>query len=365
MVDTCGHKGKQGVYPVWFSRETGKSRSCSKHMFHSENMRTRRRFKILQTQNVYRWAPLCPNMENLNSRIIQSPIEITLLSLMCFSACFVGNSVYWKGLGILFFRIKRDPPVKNVHNWMMGKTDFELSGDDCKLCGRSWSWSWNPECRSYVVCNCKVLPWCMCAPILCFLSGARKSAIQADKFGVIRGEKLECLVALCCTLLHPQNLSTQDGMKHTFFSQNDSCLKLPELPTNHVSGGGVGVGVGVGGVGILPRTDNRMDDTTLVSIWSHSLQQQGATEERNHQMLRKWWQATFNRKKETKMTSEVFLLVYISYLPEKIPWLCKKKKTHKFTPDVNTSADLFLFLPGDQRSITQRLHQLLFLQHRV
>ena len=45
------------------------------------------------------------------------------------------------------------------------------------------------------------------------------------------------------------------------FSKNESCLKLPELPRNHVSRGGGVVGVGVGG---LPYTDRQ---TTGQTTW--------------------------------------------------------------------------------------------------
>ena len=62
--------------------------------------------------------------------------------------------------------------------------------------------------------------------------------------------KLECMVALCCALLHTQlieekfwvkKLSTHDDMKHPemhkrrIFYENKSCSKLPKLPRNHIS----------------------------------------------------------------------------------------------------------------------------------
>ncbi len=58
------------------------------------------------------------------------------------------------------------------------------------------------------------------------------SAISAKKHAM---KKLECSVALCLALLHPQlkkNLKKKNLKKK---SENESCLKLPELPRNHIS----------------------------------------------------------------------------------------------------------------------------------
>ncbi len=63
--------------------------------------------------------------------------------------------------------------------------------------------------------------------------------------------KLECLVALCRTLLHPQlnrkKYAWKKMWKEKIFSENKSCLKLPELPRNHVSRG----------KGVLPQTPDK------------------------------------------------------------------------------------------------------------
>ena len=56
--------------------------------------------------------------------------------------------------------------------------------------------------------------------------------------------KLECLVALCRALLHPQLINKfwvkkfwGEKIFWIFFPENKSCLKLPELPRSHISRG--------------------------------------------------------------------------------------------------------------------------------
>ncbi len=51
----------------------------------------------------YRYLPLNPNMDNPNSRIIQSSVETTSQSPQCYSARLIRKKV--------FVRIRRDPPV--------------------------------------------------------------------------------------------------------------------------------------------------------------------------------------------------------------------------------------------------------------
>ncbi len=60
---------------------------------------------------LYRWVPLYSNVLNWKLRFVRTVLKITLLSLMCWSACFVQNSVHSKEFYLVFrFRINRDPP---------------------------------------------------------------------------------------------------------------------------------------------------------------------------------------------------------------------------------------------------------------
>ena len=61
--------------------------------------------------------------------------------------------------------------------------------------------------------------------------------------------KKKCLVALCRALLHPEKFWGENFFEHSGY---ESCLKLPELPRNHISGGG----------GVLPRTNRPLDNWT-------------------------------------------------------------------------------------------------------
>ncbi len=65
----------------------------------------------------YRRVPFDLNMENPNSQLIQSPMEITCRSLLCSSACLIQNSPELKDFClILFFWIKWETPVlKSSH----------------------------------------------------------------------------------------------------------------------------------------------------------------------------------------------------------------------------------------------------------
>ena len=61
---------------------------------------------------VYRWVPVNANVDNPKSWRIWSPVKITLLFLMCYSACFeigLNGSTYLHF--VLFVRINWDPPV--------------------------------------------------------------------------------------------------------------------------------------------------------------------------------------------------------------------------------------------------------------
>ena len=81
-----------------------------------------------------------------------------------------------------------------------------------------------------------------------FLSRDRSTWISAvsSAFTIYLFAKLECLAALCRTLFHPQLMRKIFGeekfwvknfLKKNPFFLNESCLKLPQLPRNHVSRG--------------------------------------------------------------------------------------------------------------------------------
>ncbi len=89
----------------------------------------------------HRWVPLNPNMDNLISRIIPSPVEITLLSLQCksASACLIQNPIYWKEFYLAFlFRINREAPefqicAETEVNCMQGQ-----GASHSKTCNNRW-----------------------------------------------------------------------------------------------------------------------------------------------------------------------------------------------------------------------------------
>ncbi len=66
-----------------------------------------------------------------------------------------------------------------------------------------------------------------------------------------------------------------------FFSKNKRCLKLPELPRNHISSGG-----GVRGLGVLPRTDRPPDRRhRRVTCRVAPCEQQGTTKNKSPQRI--------------------------------------------------------------------------------
>ncbi len=143
----------------------------------------------------------------------------------------------------------------------------------------TFPWS---RCKFHIWPEKLAVSWTILS-VACFQPRLRPSCNLVVTFcdHTSRERKLEILGSIVLRLLHPEKfwvkifLSTQDGIKHpemhtklkvgkffwrwkkildekknfekktNNFSKNESCLKLPELPRNHVWRGGV-----------LPQTDN-------------------------------------------------------------------------------------------------------------